>query len=135
MRSPAQRKLTRFYVINPVGDRRLEQRFESREDIVVRVPQTGKMFPAVGWDVGQYGMRMESEAILQPNMNIEIVFPNTPDQVHCYGRVVWGKPRIGSSIFECGVAIEAWHGIVKGGDSWSKFKGSRPKSERRVKPR
>jgi hypothetical protein len=135
MKSTTQRKLTRFYVINPVGDRRLEQRFESREDVVVRVPQTGKVFPAVGYDVGQYGMRLESEGVLLADLYVEVAFPNTPDQVHCFGRVVWARNRSGSNSYECGIAIEAWHGIVRGASSWTKYKGIHPKPERRSRPR
>lgn len=135
MRTAMHRKITRFYVINPIGDRRLEQRFESREDVVIRIPQTGKMYPAVAYDLGQNGMRLETEGILQPQTDMEVAFPNTPDQVHCYARVVWGKPRAGSKYYEYGLAIEAWHGIIKGSTSWTRFKGIKPKPERRQRAR
>lgn len=134
MRITSPRKLTRFYVINPIGDRRLEQRFESREDVVLKVSQTGKIFPSVAYDLGRYGLRLESEGMLQPGMDIEVAFPNTPDQVHCFGRVVWARAKTGH-LSEYGVAIEAWHGVVRGENSWSKFKGVRPKVERRQRPR
>jgi hypothetical protein len=133
MRNASVRKLTRFYVINPVGDRRLEQRFESREDVVLKVLQTGKLFPSVAYDLGRYGMRLETESVLHPSMDVEVVFPNTPDQVHCYGRVVWGRSK--SSGYEYGIAVEAWHGVIRGENSWAKYKGVRPKLERRVRPR
>ncbi len=118
-----------------VMDRRLEQRFESREDVVIRVPSTGKVFTASGCDVGRHGMRLETEGFLQPSMDIEVAFPNTPDQVHCYGRIVWGKPRPGGKAYDYGVAIEAWHGIVRGENSWTRYKGVKPKQERRTRPR
>lgn len=135
MKTAIQRKLTRFYVINPVGDRRLEQRFESREDVVLRVPQTGKVFPSVGYDVGRHGMRLETEGVVSPGMEIEVAFPNTPDQVHCYGRIVWGRARSSGRGNEYGIAVEAWHGVVRGENSWTKYKGVKPKAERRTRPR
>lgn len=133
MRLATPRKLTRFYVINPIGDRRLEQRFDSREDVVLKVAQTGKVFPSVAYDMGRYGMRVEFDGVLQPGMDIEVAFPNTPDQVHCFGRVVWGRAH--GSLHKYGVAVEAWHGVVRGENSWTKYKGVRPKSERRQRSR
>ncbi len=133
MRLATPRKLTRFYVINPIGDRRLEQRFDSREDVVLKVAQTGKVFPSVAYDMGRYGMRLEFDGVLQPGMDIEVAFPNTPDQVHCFGRVVWGRAH--GPLHEYGVAVEAWHGVVRGENSWTKYKGVRPKSERRQRSR
>lgn len=135
MRLTSPRKLTRFYVINPIGDRRLEQRFESREDVVLKVAQTAKIFPSVAYDLGRHGMRLETEGVLQPGMDIEVAFPNTPDQVHCFGRVVWGRARSGGRSHEYGVAIEAWHGVIRGENSWTKYKGVRPKPERRTRSR
>lgn len=135
MRLSTPRKLTRFYVINPIGDRRLEQRFESREDVVLKVSQTGKIFPSIAFDMGRYGMRLETEGLLQPGMEVEVVFPNTPDQILCYGRVVWGRSKGQSFKQEYGLAIEAWHGVVKGENSWTNYKGTKPKAERRQKSR
>ncbi len=135
MRAASPRKLTRFYIINPVGDRRLEQRFESKEDIVLRIPQSGKMGPAVAYDVGRHGMRLECEWNIQPGTDIEAVFPNTSDHMRCFGHVVWVRERAFGKFYDCGVSIDVWHGIVSGESSWTVVKGSTPKSERRKKSR
>lgn len=135
MRSALPRKLTRFYVINPVGDRRLEQRFESKENVVLRLPQSGKVGPAVAFDVGRHGLRLESDAQLQTGMDVEVAFPNTPDQMRCFGRVAWVRERAFGKYFECGIAVDVWHGVISGENSWVTVKGAVPKSERRRKTR
>lgn len=135
MRLGSARKLTRFYIINPVGDRRLEQRFDSKESVALRIPQTGKVGPAVAYDVGRHGLRLECDWQLQPGMDVELAFPNTPDQMRCFGHVVWVKERAFGKYFDCGISIDVWHGIVAGENSWMRVKGSIPKSERRNKPR
>lgn len=132
---PIARKLTRFYIINPVGDRRLEQRFESKEQVVLRFPLSGKMGPAVAYDIGKHGMRIETELQIQPGYDVEIAFPNSADHMQCFGRIVWAKPINGGKNFEGGVSIEVWHGVIQGENSWTSKKGTRPKAERRVRPR
>lgn len=135
MRSNSARKLTRFYIINPVGDRRLEQRFESKENVVLRIPQTGKMGPATSYDIGRHGLRLECDWQLQAGMDVEVAFPNTPDHMRCFGRVAWVRERAFGKFFECGVAIDVWHGIVSGENSWMTVRGAVPKPERRRKTR
>jgi hypothetical protein len=127
--------LTRFYIINPIGDRRLEQRFESKESVVLRIPQTGKMGPATGYDIGRHGMRVETDLTLQPGMEVEVAFPNTPDHMRCFGRVVWARERAFGKYNECGISIDVWHGIIGGEGSWMTVKGATPKLERRRKLR
>lgn len=134
MKDSSPRKLTRFFIINPVGDRRLEKRFESREDVVVRVQPEGRVFPSVALEVGQYGMRLESKEALEVGMGLEIAFPRGRDNINCFGRVAWiYKTPQGAGMV--GVAVEAWHGIVSGSASWMKFKGTVAKTDRRQRDR
>lgn len=134
MSSPA-RKVTRFYIINPISDRRVEARFEARESVIVRLEDTGKKFPATARDIGQRGLRLESDVPIEIESQIQVVFPNAQDNVQNYGRVVWAKYYEASKTYECGVAIDAWHGIVEGENSWKRFKGTQPKNDRRSGPR
>jgi len=133
MKSNAQRKLTRFYIINPIGDRRVETRFESREDVMVRVCDNGALAPAVAVDVGKTGLRLETDAELMAGMEIEVAFPNAADSIRCFGRVAWVKPM--GTGRQAGVAVEAWHGVVLGEESWTKYKSVLPKRDRRNRPR
>lgn len=135
MRHMAARKLTRFYIINPVGDRRLEQRFDSKESVVLRFPETGKVGPATAYDIGRHGLRMDFEWEPQVGSGVEVAFPNTSDQMRAYGQVVWVRERAFGKYYECGVSIEAWHGVIHGEKSWMSIKGIFPKSERRKKNR
>ena len=134
MKSNAQRKLTRFYIINPISDRRVEQRFEAREDVVIRFPESGKMGPATAVDVGKTGMRLETEMDLPVGCDVEIAFPKAVDHVQCFGRVAWVKPS-GEKTRIAGVAIDSWHGVVLGEESWTRYKGTAPKKDRRGRPR
>lgn len=135
MRPSSARKLTRFYIINPITDRRVEQRFESRENVFVRMPQTGRSGPAVAYDIGRNGLRIECDWTVQSGMDIEVAFPNSTDNMKCYGHIVWCKERAFGKFYESGIAIDVWHGIVEGENSWTKVRGSKPKSERRAKNR
>jgi hypothetical protein len=134
MSSPA-RKITRFYIINPISDRRVEARFEARENVIVRLEDTGKKFPASARDIGQRGLRLESDTAVEIDTQIQVVFPNAQDNVQCYGRVAWTKYFESTKTYECGVAVDAWHGIVEGENSWKRFKGDQPKHDRRAGPR
>ena len=135
MKLQSQRKLTRFYVINPVSDRRFEQRFESREDLMIRFDRVGRSFPAVGYDISRRGIRIETAVRLEPGMELQLVFPEAPDHIRCFGRVVWARPFEDGYEYEGGVAVDAWYGVVEGEDSWKKYKGFRPKRDRRLLPR
>ena len=135
MRNLASRKLTRFYIINPVGDRRLEQRFESKESVVLRFPANGKVGPATAYDIGRHGMRIDFESQPQIGMDIEVAFPNTTDQMRAFGHIVWVRERAFGKFFECGISISVWHGVVNGEKSWMALKGFAPKSERRRRSR
>jgi hypothetical protein len=133
MKSGAQRKLTRFYVINPISDRRVEQRFDSREDVLVRFPESGKIVTAVALDVGKSGLRLESDAEIVVGAELEVAFPKAVDHIRCFGRVAWTKP-VGTGRL-AGVAVESWHGVVLGEESWTRYKGTGPKKDRRNLPR
>lgn len=122
-------------MINPIGDRRLEARFESRENVVVRLEQGDKVIPAVGYEIGRFGMKLETHFELEMGSYVQVAFPNAADHVRCFGRVVWSRPARESGGFECGLSLESWHGIVEGEESWKKYQGGRSKSERRIKPR
>jgi hypothetical protein len=133
MKSGAQRKLTRFYIINPISDRRTEQRFDAREDVVVRFPETGKVCPAVALDLARTGLRLESGAEMPVGADVEIAFPKAVDHIRCFGRIAWVKP--GGNGTTAGVAVDAWHGVVLGEASWTRYKGAAPKKDRRGRPR
>ncbi|MCG3204706.1 MAG: hypothetical protein KCHDKBKB_01422 [Elusimicrobia bacterium] len=135
MRFATARKLTRFYIINPIGDRRLEQRFDSKESVVLRFPATGRVGPAIAYDIGRHGLRLEYETQPTIGIDVEIAFPNTPDQMRAYGHVVWVRERAFGKYFECGVSISVWHGVINGEKSWMSLKGFIPKEERRKKSR
>lgn len=135
MRPTAARKLTRFYIINPVGDRRLEQRFDSKESVVFRLSESGRVGPATAYDIGRHGLRIECSWSPEIGMDVEVAFPNTSDQMRCFGHVAWVRERAFGKYFECGVAIDVWHGVIAGEKSWMSLKGSLPKLERRRKTR
>ncbi len=131
----SHRKLTRFYVINPVTDRRREHRFESRESVVVRLERIGKTSPATAYDIGQTGLRLETLFPPEIGSDLQLVFPNTADHVRCFARVVWSRPLENRKSFESGLSIEEWHGFVEGGMSWKRYHGLNPKGERRQRKR
>lgn len=135
MRSSSQRKHLRYYFVKPASDRRLEQRFESREDVAIRIPATGKIRRGVAGDIGRMGLRLETEEVMEMGDAIELVFPHSSDGVRCFGRVVWSRRLPGSRCAESGVAIEAWLGVILGENSWLRFKGAHLKKDRRSSPR
>lgn len=134
MKPNAQRKLTRFYIINPINDRRLEQRFDAREDVLVRFPDSGKVAPATAVDIGRVGLRLETAAELPMGAEVEVAFPAAADHIRCFGRVVWVRPGP-EGRRTAGVSVEAWHGVVLGHESWTRYKGATPKKDRRARPR
>lgn len=129
------RKITRFYIINPIGDRRTEIRFQSTENVVIKFLDNDKVTPAMAHEVGQAGLRLESECELEVGQDIEVSFPKAPDHINCFGRIVWVKFHPGANMWTCGVAVESWHGIVAGSNSWMVYKGSAPQKDRRHTPR
>lgn len=133
MKSGAQRKLTRFYIINPISDRRTEQRFDAREDVLVRFPESGRVAPAVAVDVGKTGLRLETNAEVPVGVEVEIAFPKALDHIRCFGRIAWAKPATEGRV--AGVAIDSWHGVVLGEESWTRYKSPVPKKDRRGQPR
>ena len=135
MRQPSHRKITKFFIVNPITDRRLETRFDSREEVLIRVQRTGQTFPGCALEIGKNGLKLESFNLLKPGVDLQIIFPKTTDQIRCFGKVVWGRKLEKTQDFEFGIAIESWYGIVSGNGSWKQLKGFRKKKERRQKPR
>ncbi len=135
MRPEPHRKLTRFFIINPIKDRRLENRFESREDVDVRFEDSGLDFPAQAFDIGQYGLRLDTKRDLPMGSYVQIAFRHANDNIRCFGQLVWTAEKEEGPGFESGVAVESWHGIVHGSESWKDFRGFKPKRDRRRKPR
>lgn len=133
--SSVPRKTPRFFVINPISDRRVEIRFDSSQSVNVFEPQTDRTLVGTAHDIGRRGMRLDSPQHLTPGDMVQISFPESHDAIHCYGRVVWTRHKEGGSGFQCGIEVEVWHGIVAGPDSWQKLKGVYPNRERRRKIR
>ena len=131
MKHTPHRKVTRFYVINPVGDRRIEKRFESRENVVIRQEEGGRMSPGVAFDIGRYGMKLEVELDLDMGAYIQVAFPKATDNARCFGRVVWSRPLKSAGTFEAGVSIDSWHGIVSGEETYKFHQGKSTKKDRR----
>jgi hypothetical protein len=132
--SMVHRKLTRFFVINPRPDRRIESRFSAKSDVVVKTGEgpADKVYKAVAFEIGQFGMRLELAEKLNPGLPIQIAFPNTLDNVRCFGRVVWSQVSKAGPGNECGVSVESWYGITDGPGSWKKFANPNPKKDRRI---
>lgn len=132
MRTETQRKLTRLFVAEPLRDRRREPRFESSENVVIRSEDGDSwMTQAVASDIGQRGLKLETAVPMEEGQHLQVAFPNNPDDVRCFGRVVWGGPSVSRGIYESGFEITAWYGVVDGANSWRKHRGSIPKRDRR----
>jgi hypothetical protein len=63
-----------------------------------------------------------------------VAFPNGADHVRCFGRVAWVRPGAWKQLV-AGLSVEAWHGVILGEESWSRYKGAVPKKDRRDLPR
>jgi len=129
------RKLTRFFVINPVNDRRNESRFESHQNVAVTLDETGLEFIAVAHDIGQKGLRLETTAEIELGHHLQIVFKDNAENICCFGRVVWSAKKEENNEFRYGLSIDSWRGIVKGAESWKRYKGFKVKRDRRRRPR
>jgi hypothetical protein len=129
------RKLPRFYIINPVNDRRLECRFESQEPVEVKDQHNGKTTSAIALEIGKQGLKLETSEFMDVGKNIQVEFHTTNDHVGCFGYIAWTRRKEEGDSFESGVSIDAWHGIIQGEESWKKFKGIKPKRDRRRKTR
>ncbi len=130
-----QRKTPHFFIINPMKDRRIETRFESIEKIQVRIEDTGEIISGSASDIGEHGLKLSCSRPFAVGESIQIVFPDHPENIGCFGRVAWCNPAEEGSLIECGLAIDSWHGIVQGLQSWKKFKGIKPRRDRRRKER
>lgn len=129
------RKSPRFFIINPVSDRRLETRFESREKIQIRSEESGEVITGIAEEIGEKGLRFESPSFFDSGSRIQLVFSETPDNIGCFGHIVWVRPADEKKGYVCGVSIESWHGIINGNQSWKRLKGFHPKRDRRRKSR
>lgn len=128
---PVARKLTRFYIINPVGDRRTEIRFDSHQDVALKIMDTNKVGPAVAMEIGEHGLKLETPLEISQGDEIEIAFPNAADGIKCFGRVAWVKYMPAIKSWVGGISADSWHGIVAGSKSWTTYKGRDPKKDRR----
>jgi hypothetical protein len=135
MKHMPARRFPRFYVINPLTDRRLDQRFSSTENVVMRLSQSLAVHPAVAHEVSRRGLRLESTIRIEVGTAIQIAFPNAIDHIQAFGVVAWTRELPGKTKFESGVRVEAWHGIFMGNESWKKYTGMRPKNDRRLRRR
>ena len=113
----------------------MESRFESLEPVDIRDEETGHHYAGSAYDIGRKGLRLETDVALNVANSLQVEFRNSPDNIRCFGYVVWARPREEGRGFECGISIQAWHGIVQGQDSWKMYKGIRPKRDRRRKTR
>ena len=130
-----QRKTPHFFIINPMKDRRTESRFESVEKIQIRFEETGKIISGSASEIGQHGLKLSSSQTFLVGDRVQIVFPDQVENIGCFGNVAWCNPADEGPLIECGLAIESWHGIVEGSQSWKKFKGVKPRRDRRRKER
>ena len=128
------RKPPRFFVVNAAKDRRLEFRFECRHPVLVVLENIPPHRPATAYDIGSHGLRLETDVPMDTGRQIQIAFPESRDGVVCFGRIAWSR-RHEEGLFESGVALREWHGILEGAESWKIFKGIKPKRDRRQSPR
>lgn len=135
MKKNTARRFPRFYVINPLPDRRLDPRFDSSENVVMRFSESLAVYPAVAHEVSRRGLRLESSVRIELGTTVQISFPNAIDHIQAFGQVVWTRERPGKARFDSGVRVEAWHGIFMGRESWKKYAGIRPKGDRRARRR
>jgi len=127
--------MTKFFIINPEKDRRYEGRFESFENVVVRIENTGQTFPAKAFDIGHFGLKLETHDSISPLYSLQIAFPNSPDHTRCFARAVWSREVGHTQTHETGVSVQSWLGIIAGDKSWEHHAGFRPKKDRRLKHR
>src|SRR5258706_11453164 len=123
MSSFSNRKVPRFFIINPVQDRRMEVRFESEEQVEVFLEGSKETISAVAYDIGKQGLRLRTKKPFDLDSSLQIGFHDNPENIRCFGHVVWSKSSEEGNAFECGVQITSWHGIVSGNNSWKKYKG------------
>src|SRR5438046_2682220 len=114
------RKTPHFFIINPVKDRRVETRFEAQEPVQIRSEETGEVLSGSACEVGQYGMKLEAPELFPIGDRLQVAFPSTPDNVGCFGRVAWSRQSENGHSYEIGLAVDSWHGIVEGRQSWKK---------------
>lgn len=127
-------KIVSFHVISPAKDRRREGRFEAREPVAVRTHRAGRAFPMTAHEVGRHGLRLGGPVLFNEGRELEISFPYGPGHVECVGQVVWSRSIDGRAVYECGIAVGGWFGVVDGAEPWMVHR-RRPTPERRRRPR
>lgn len=127
--------MPRFFVINPIDDRRTERRFESQEPIKIRLHKTGDTLTGAAFDIGHYGLRLETKRLFEVGERLQIEFEHRANNIGCFAQVAWAEAGSNGLPSQCGVAIESWYGIVEGKESWQRVKGVKPKKDRRQKTR
>lgn len=134
MKEFAHRKSPRFFVINPVNDRRTETRFESEEPVKVKNLRTHQVVSGRAFEIGHYGIRLEVPRCLSVGDQLQIEFSHRPENIGCWGQVAWCEPKE-DALSNSGIVIESWYGIVDGPQSWKRVKGVALKKDRRQKLR
>lgn len=135
MKESLHRKSPRFFVINPVNDRRSETRFESEEPIRVQNLKTRQFLSGRAFDIGHFGLRLEVPASFEVGDHLQIEFIRRHENIGCWGQVAWCEAKGSGSTIQSGIAIESWYGIIDGPESWRQVKGVTLKKDRRQKLR
>ena len=112
MKEFMHRKSPRFFVINPVNDRRSETRFESEEPVKVKNLKTHQTLNGAAFDIGHYGLRLESQHQFSVGDPLQIEFSRRTENIGCWGQVAWCEPKDAEGTVNSGVAIESWYGII-----------------------
>lgn len=129
------RKAPHFFIINPIKDRRIEDRFESREPVQIRSEDSEATTAGIATEIGRHGLRLESSFHFDVGGMIQLAFPKSVDNVGCFGRIAWTRPLESGKGFVCGVSVESWHGIIQGPDSWKRLRSVQRRHDRRTKDR
>jgi len=135
MKESLSRKSPRFFVINPVNDRRAETRFESEEHVKVKNLRTHQVSSGTAFDIGHFGLRLEASREYSIGDHLQIEFSGRAENIGCWGQVAWSESRGEKDASNSGVAMNPGFGIVDGPESWKRMKGSKPKKDRRQKLR
>ena len=115
----------------------MDARFHSQEEVVLRRGDANadKVCTAIAFDIGKKGMKFETEGIMVEGQEIQVAFSNSPDNIRCFGQIIWSRPVNHGDGFESGLAISSWFGITQGANSFNRYQGPQPKKDRRDKSR
>ena len=81
MKQFMRRKSPRFFVINPVNDRRTETRFESEETVKVKNLRTHQVLTGSAFDIGHFGLRLEAPRGFTVGDPLQIEFPQRAENI------------------------------------------------------